>query len=234
MTRSPRRGWRAPTVLASASLLFVSVAQADPPPVVVKVDRATRSDRTGGYFVVLSARREGLVGHAFVAWGTESRDERRSLRRAYGFYPAEDGRPARLLRIVTGIRGEVVDDTFEPKNANPSHRLIVRVDREVWLESQRLVERWKEGEEYRLLSRTCVTFTVEVARAIGLTPPKPRRTETPSRYFDRWFKELRRTNTRARVDDADETGDDPEPDEQDEDLEDEDEDDHDHEDWGDE
>lgn len=128
--------------------------------------RVTDDSAQGSFYVVMAARRSAGagVGHAFVVWGVEDPQAQISRQMAYGFYP--DG----MGKAIFGgdVPGDVVNEaTKEPYAALLTSRLIVRVNKTAYDESQRLIAGW-ETQDYNLYNRNCVFFTKAVAEQIGL------------------------------------------------------------------
>lgn len=150
-----------------------------------RADKATAGDK---YFVVLCARPHGLspkkdpdaaptdekkktVGHAWVVWGVEDAKKKESRYDAsFGFYPVKGEK-------VTGfntVPGELVDQLNKPRKDDDylrvTHRLIVVVDKTEYEKALAVADKWKkEKPEYKLFSKSCKTFTNDVAKSLGLT-----------------------------------------------------------------
>lgn len=128
--------------------------------------RVTDDSVQGSFYVVLAARRSAGagVGHAFVVWGVEDPQAQMSSQKAYGFYP--DG----MGKAIFGgnVPGDVVNEaTKGPHAALLTSRLIVRVNKAAYDDSQKLIAGW-ETQDYNLYDHNCVFFTKSVAEQIGL------------------------------------------------------------------
>lgn len=168
-------------------LLAAGLAQPAVAEVVREFDLRKAAQDEVQYYVVLCARDSpaGGMGHAFVVWIEQ--DERTGNTRSmgYGFYP---GASDAVLRLFIG-KGKVIDEATKSSSVNPlllTHRLIVRVDRDQYLASVAVKEKWeRSARDFNLMARNCMHFVYDVDRAIGLSSPKPNLFEAPPRYFDR-------------------------------------------------
>jgi len=139
------------------------------------------------YYVVLCARKSEPwgPGHAFVVWLEQAADGKILDATGLGFYPSEQ---PRIIRFF-GIRGEIVDEWTKDASVKPellTHRLVCQVDRPTLLRSKSAVIQWQRAEHnYRLFACNCKHFAYEVARSVGLNPPKPSVAERPPTYLKR-------------------------------------------------
>jgi len=130
---------------------------------VVTIDLRTHSE-VDQYYVVFTAR-EGVLGHAFVAWGHESERVRMSAETAFGMYPSSAWKT-----LFGPVPGGVVEERLRGESGL---RLIARVNEHAYLRTREIVDAWRQTT-YTLTARDCVTFTAEVARALGLQVPRRR------------------------------------------------------------
>lgn len=151
----------------------------------LKIDRSNRTERDGSqYFVVFCARAGSLTGHGFVLWGTHSGTNRMSEQAVFGFYPAADLKPV----FGRDVPGEVRDEALKESGVDPfktlTHRLIIKVDKEVFLASQKEISKW-ETRDFNLYRRNCLSFLHAVLEHCieGASPPNSG--EFPSSYLGR-------------------------------------------------
>jgi hypothetical protein len=168
-------------------------------PEVVSINlRTTKSvainpgDIPDRYFVVFNAKGGSITGHAYVTWGQESSQARASVQYCYGIVPDGQNPKSIVLGNVKAIFRST--DCWVPGKWNS---LIVEVDPDVFDKTFGVYSRWKHtsmssaqnkiqdvfshgqsrfdntGEFYKLLSRDCLAFIIEVAERIpGLRLPK--------------------------------------------------------------
>ena len=123
------------------------------------------------YFVVFSARGGSITGHAYVVWGREDSERQMSTQECYGLYPDKN----ESKRIILGsVRAKLFDG--DCWNSSSSVRLIVELDRDLYMKSLEVYDEWKKETqdtttEYHVLWRNCVTFVKAVADSIGLDTP---------------------------------------------------------------
>ncbi len=179
-------------VYFAAILFAASFAQVTCAEVVSQIDaRKTPSDPVQ-YHVVLCARESpgGGSGHAFVVWIEHDPRSGRTQSTGYGFYPGYD---RVVVRLFVG-KGRLVDETTKAASTDPAlltHRLIVSVDRETFLSTKAVKEKWEQTEySFNLLGHNCNHFAHDVAREIGLTAPIPNRMERPPQYLGRLMDSL--------------------------------------------
>jgi hypothetical protein len=176
-------------VLFAPLLLVVSSAVAEE---VIVRDLRTAKDEGGTCFLVFCARESpnvsGKPGHAYVVWGEESERAQMSIASSFGFY-SRDGK-LRLGDVPSELKDEAKASAAS-KSSLLTHRLIVKVDRETFQSTQKLISEWKTND-YNLLERNCVHFTHAVAKAAGLNPPEPPKIPRPSAYFKALFEAEKR------------------------------------------
>lgn len=154
--------------------------------VIRRIDARTSSDADGNnYFVVFCSRLSDnpttKPGHAFVVWGVEDNQNRRSVQSAYGFYPNPNDSFRALFQTVSG---QIVN---EANNPSPSSlltaRLIVQVNRQPFTDSQGQIATWRTSD-YNLFSRNCIGFARAVAVCLGLFPPDIGTFQLPTSYLE--------------------------------------------------
>jgi hypothetical protein len=158
-----------------------------------KLDLRNATDANGNYYVVFCARHSSdeanLPGHAFVVWGKEDSENQMSSAKAFGFYPA-DGEKKKM--IFGNVKGELANEATKKPNQQSllTHRLIVQVNKQKWLDSQKEVATWRT-EDYNLFSNNCTHFAYAVAADVGLDIAKPG-TEFPSHFLVRLIEEAKK------------------------------------------
>jgi hypothetical protein len=159
-------------------LLVPSLTAAGAEPKVI--DR--RADRKGPaqYSLVFMTRSE-LPGHAFVAFSEDrnSNGVGLCLVRAFGFYPGPGHKG-----VVGPVPGAIVDEAARNGLSRGEAQLIVRVDRVDYRKAEDIRRRWVD-RTYQLTESDCITFSGEVAAAIGLKVPDRERTILPVDYVRR-------------------------------------------------
>jgi hypothetical protein len=142
------------------------------------IDKRNMTDADGNnYYIVFCARGGSRTGHAFVVWGVEDRQRRLSTSQAYGFYPAQDG----VHMIFGSVSGQLRAEAFGSMS-QITDRLIVRVNRNVYLATQSSISRWATSD-YNLYSNNCINYTMDVARQTGLVVPSKGTIQYPSSYI---------------------------------------------------
>jgi hypothetical protein len=178
---------------SAAILLAASCAPTVYAEAVGRIDARKQPSDHVQYHVVLCARESGSggSGHAFVVWIEHDQRSGRTQSAGYGFYPGYD-------RVVTRLfmgKGRIVDETTKAASTDPAlltHRLIVSVDRETFLASKEVKEKWEQSEyNFNLLGHNCNHFAYDVARDIGLAAPTPNRAERPPQFIGRLMDSLR-------------------------------------------
>ncbi len=133
-------------------------------PLTPTFDLRTQSE-PNDYYLIFAGRGGGEVGHAFVVWVTYDRNRRFVSQEARGMHP--DAQRA-YWRLAVGVPGGLQDDARE--NRGLARRIVVRVNKHAYDRTLRVRGQWQRGT-YRLVSRDCVSFVADVARASGLTAP---------------------------------------------------------------
>jgi hypothetical protein len=129
-----------------------------------EIDRRVDFLEPSSYYLVFCAR-EGIVGHAFVAWATEDEIKKQCTQNAFGMYPKEGE------KIIGAVPGEIADEALKKDSLTSiTDRFYVRLNKTDFDKAFKVMERWK-GVEYKLLKSDCVTFVDEVAREIKLNVP---------------------------------------------------------------
>lgn len=143
------------------------------------------------YFVVFSARGGSTTGHAFVVWGREDSKRKMSTQECYGLYPDKN----ESKRIILGsVKARLFDgDCWK---LNSSIRLIVELDRDLYMKSFTVYDEWKQRTqetttEYHILWSNCVTFVKAVAESIGLDTPDDR-FALPQSFISELIRRLQR------------------------------------------
>lgn len=174
------------TMLGVLSLVLLAAAE----PAVAQIgeiDRRLYSEESQ-YFLVFAAR-EGLTGHAFVAWATEDHRARMSTESAFGMY-ARSGVEG-IVSVLGFVPGGIADEALRAPGREIDVRLIVQVNSEAYEAAEEVLRRWS-GRDYRLVEQDCVRFTSEVAAAIGLRTPSRRLGTLRPMSFVRQLVELNR------------------------------------------
>lgn len=133
---------------------------------------STESERLHDrYFVVFLARGGSITGHAYVVWGKEDSQLMMSTQECYGLYP-DKGEKKRI--ILGSVKARLFDG--DCWNLNSTIRLIVEVDKDLYMRSFAVYEEWNKKTqstttEYHILWSNCITFVKEVAESIGLDTP---------------------------------------------------------------
>ena len=152
------------------------------------IDKSELADRDAKvrYYVTLVARDKNwsikdksYFGHAYVVW--EKRTANMTLvdgHEAFGFYPPSYQADFSKVDYEGAIVREVESNT-----KTRIARLRVRVTKKAYEQSRKTVNLWDSKEiEYKLFSNSCISFTDEVASAIGLTAPSTQAV-TPFEYL---------------------------------------------------
>jgi hypothetical protein len=151
------------------------------------------SDEVGNdrYYVVLCGRNNTTTGHAFIVWGQESSVRQMSLLDgAFGLYPKADNSVGdRLKMTFETVPGEIADEFVKGSLRADLIRLIVRVNRNTYLQSLALKDSWGRRHDYQLLENDCVTFVTEVARLLKLRLPARNATDRPWTYVGKFIAE---------------------------------------------
>ncbi len=139
-----------------------------------------RAERTGPatHSIVFMAR-SGVPGHAFVAWGVDSKEEQMCLVKAFGFYPG-DGKKG----VVGPVPGTIVDETKKHGLTRGEPMLIVRVDPAQYRKTEEIRRRW-EKKTYQMTRTDCISFAREVAGALDLDLPDRKTTDLPIEFIKR-------------------------------------------------
>lgn len=168
--------------IAAASLCGSDPARAESARRASLVSNAGTSE---AYYVVFCARKSPNwgPGHAFVVWIRHDADETNVQAQAFGFYPKSEAfGPGRLVG-----KGAIIDESTKvasTRRALLTHRYVVRVSREAWLESQRAKADWSNAK-FRILHNNCTHFVHDVAQRAGLDPPDAETAEKPATYIKR-------------------------------------------------
>jgi hypothetical protein len=128
------------------------------------------------YYVVFASRGGSSTGHAFVVWGIEDGVHRKSMIRAFGLYPENDG--TNCSSAVRTVPGRVMDELLNHSVQSINQQLIVRVDEAAFQRSSKIARAWDCRREFSLLSRDCVEFLRAVGNSLNL--------EMPRRSITRW------------------------------------------------
>lgn len=142
------------------------------------------------WFLVFMADGGSLTGHAYVTWGRENPELQRSEQFCFGMYAVGTDKK----QLVFGrVDGELQDrDCFSI--GNTTHRLIVKVNEEIYNDSVRVYEKWNRRLEtgelnYKLINSDCVSFLIEVANSVGINVPKRDLSSTfPQNYLEKLIK----------------------------------------------
>lgn len=147
-----------------------------------EIDRRRRSSESV-YKVAFCARGGSTVGHAFVAWMVyDGKTRQCRIPVGYGFYPREG---VKLVSSVFGyVPGAILDEAKNPNTRLLTHCLIVNVDEEVYKGSQRVIQKWKT-RDYNLFRNNCISFLMDVGRAVGISVPGRSATDLPADYMIR-------------------------------------------------
>lgn len=109
-------------------------------------------------FVTLCAK-DGIPGHAFVALGRTDENRKESVNEGtWGLYPKNQLQGGKSL-VLGEVPGEIRDDLFTQSD----HKVVIEASNDEFERVQSIIERWKNGTSYELLSKDCVTFLTEVA-----------------------------------------------------------------------
>lgn len=168
--------------LVKAALLVsvIAATAANASAVDKSIDKRTQTDSDGvKYLVVFCARGGSATGHSFVTWAQEEPHRRQSIIvGSHGFYPA-NGNGA-----FGSVPGTIRNESLNPNSSLITDRLIVRVNRAVFLRSQSAILRWKTSD-YNLYSRNCINFVMDVATECGLSVPSKGGSLFPSSYIQK-------------------------------------------------
>ena len=143
------------------------------------IDLRKQRDEATVHSIVFLAR-AGLPGHAFVAFGSDSKEDLACLSRAFGFYP--DGGKG----VVGPVPGQIVD---ESRKAPGETLLILKVDRKDFEKAEAIRAAWTR-KRYKLRTSDCNTYVIETAKALGLKVPDRGATDLP---ID-WVRKLTEAN----------------------------------------
>ncbi|HJN08614.1 MAG TPA: hypothetical protein QF564_07965 [Pirellulaceae bacterium] len=93
---------------------------------------------------------------------------------------------------LAGGKGQLLDESSNQASIKPgllTHRLIFRVDKELFDSSWSAKQQWQEAQpHYNLFARNCTHFAHSVGTSLGLDPPKPNTGERPPFYFERLMR----------------------------------------------
>ena len=127
--------------------------------------------------------RPGVPGHAMVVLGREDAAKQACTVEAFGFYP--DGAKAAVLGNVPGA---LADEFLRGKGvASAACRVVVKVDPAGFERVAKVRKRWGDRTNYKLLEADCVTFTGEVAAALGLKVPDRKDAKLPTTFVEKLY-----------------------------------------------
>lgn len=138
---------------------------------VKTIDKRTMTNASGSvYFLVFvglpyAGAGGHNAGHAFVIWGAEDAQKQMSYSSAFGLYP--DKQSVKLL--FKEVPGSIKDEAMS-KNSK-MNRLIVKVDKSVYDAALAKKNQWAAKGTYQLLTRDCLSFTIDVATIAKLKIP---------------------------------------------------------------
>lgn len=178
-------------LLVCAYLLCACVPALVRAETVMQVDlRATPRPEPIQRYVVLCARKSEPwgTGHSFVVWITHDHYANQTDSKGFGFYPGAQ----RVLVRLAGGKGQLLDESSNQASIKPgllTHRLVFRVDKELFDSSWSAKQQWQEAQpHYNLFARNCTHFAHSVGTSLGLDPPKPNTGERPPFYFERLMR----------------------------------------------
>lgn len=140
------------------------------PPIVKTIDKRTMTNSNGNiYFLVFIAKPTILnggknAGHAFVVWGAEDNTARMSYGEGWGLYPKNTMDVLKLSEVP----GEIKNDGITSSNYS---RLIIKVDKNVYDQALAKKKEWADKGTYEILTRDCLSFTIDIATIAKLTTP---------------------------------------------------------------
>jgi hypothetical protein len=147
------------------------------------VDKRTKTDADGNKYFLVFVARSGGVGHAYSVWGVEDSRRRQSVASGFGFYPNST-----FSAVFFGfVPGSLRNEALNPKSNLITHRLIVLVNKQEYLDSQKAQKTWATSD-YNKFEQNCIDFTRDVAKRINLKVPAKARGDLPSEYLVKLFK----------------------------------------------
>ena len=179
-----------PNVFAGSTIEFDIRNEAEPfPPAddIVKIPRlyvvfAARDPRISPAAI---AADKFSPGHTYVVWGVENPEKKVSEVDAYGFYMTGGTVPKAIIGTVPGALLDEIGDDFRVGGLSTSeHRMIMRVDKEQWDNTRKVLDTWKKKDSYKLGQDDCITFMQAVGTALKIPMPV-RGTDLPPTYLER-------------------------------------------------
>lgn len=143
------------------------VRPVDENPLVKVIDLRTKAEPSPLY-VVFCARWDTLPGHAFVVLGKEDAGAQLSSVEAFGYYPE---RPGDLRAVFKKVPGVMADEFLRGTMAPTLVRLILKVNKSDFDVVEAVRRSWASRTDFQLIEQDCVTFVMDVARALKLRTP---------------------------------------------------------------
>jgi hypothetical protein len=136
-------------------------------PLVKVIDLRVKAE-TSALYVVFCARWDTMPGHSFVVLGKEDAAAQMSTVDAFGYYPEKPGDLRAVFKKVPGLLAdEFVRGTLAPTLV----RLILKVNRSDFDAVEAVRRTWASRTNFQLIEQDCVTFVMDVARALKLRVP---------------------------------------------------------------
>jgi hypothetical protein len=122
-------------------------------------------------FVTLCAK-ESIPGHAFVALRRDDINKQISVPEGiWGLYPK-----GRIQGGKSLVLGEVLEEIREDLLTQSDHKVVVEASNTELGQVLSIIEKWKKGTGYELLTKDCITFLPEVANVFKDKIVIPQRT----------------------------------------------------------
>lgn len=136
-------------------------------PLVKVIDLRVKAESSSLY-VVFCARWDTLPGHAFVVLGKEDASLQMSTVDAFGYYPEK---PTDLRAVFKKVPGVLADEFVRGTLAPTLVRLILKVNKSDYEAVEAVRRNWASRTSFQLIEQDCVTFVMDVARALKLRIP---------------------------------------------------------------
>jgi len=161
------------------AMLTSSLVHAEPD--IVSVDMRDRSENDAYYIVFLARPAQASTdnddkswtGHAFIGLGKDDSSAKACTSTSFGFYPAKG------VGALGPVPGKIVEESHKSQQRT---MLVVQVNSDTYDRIDKIRQEWSKKTDYRLIERDCITFTMEVAKACGVSVPKRDKFKLPWDY----------------------------------------------------
>lgn len=125
--------------------------------------------------------KEGIPGHAFVSLGREDEESKMTIHDGtWGLYPKNKLDGGKSF-IIGEVPGEIRDDLL----TGSDYTYVIEASQKDYDEVLKIVKKWREGSNYELLEKDCVSFLIEVAKIFKrkmAIPPREGFDNLPNEY----------------------------------------------------